>query len=150
MKVIRFSNFRPKVNTCYLGDSCGACKMTIKEMKSIIIQSTPFIDQFEPIELSRDNELMLYCSNLGLLYIAKNNSSKRVFHISEGEYTLYRYYCFLSTLLLWQALGVKINAPIIFDDLFSRLDESIDRQALIDKATKLNATIYFDLGKKLK
>lgn len=147
MKVIRFSDFRPKINTCYLGDSYGICKMTVKEMKNIIIQSAPFAYQFEPIELSKDKDMRLCCDKMGLLYIAKNKSSQKVFYVSGGEYTLYRYYCFLSTLFLWQELGAKINAPIIFDDLFSYLDESIDKQKIIEKAKGLKATIYFDLGK---
>ncbi len=144
--VIKFSRFKPKVNTYKLGSPEGICKAKMIDSFNLRKLGREYGQQFEPIRLTRNKPYALFCLKDGRLVVANEDFTKIEKNLPEGEYTLYRYYCFLSTLYMWQCYGIEINAPIVFDDLFERLDESINRKEIINKASELNATIYFKLG----
>ena len=107
-----------------------------------------FIRNFKPELLVKGKPYILVLNKRGEFCVEDIYSPGERALLSENEETIYHYLCYLHLSRFWANVECLKNQnhlalPLIVDGFLDRLDESMDKNALIDKALNLNRQAFF-------
>ena len=107
-----------------------------------------FIRTFKPELLVKGKPYILLLNKRGEFCVENIYCPGERALLSENEETIYHYLCYLQLSKFWSSVECMKNQnhlalPLIVDGFLDRLDESMDKNALIDKALNLNRQAFF-------
>ena len=114
----------------------------LSETKAFRAYLRAFIKDFQPELIREGKRYELYLKKDGRYAVRYKGDNDMPVFLSESEQTLFRYLCFLRTAEFWQGFEElrnlhAIKKPLLVKDFFSRLDESIIIENLLQRTMEL-------------
>lgn len=101
-----------------------------------------FIKDFQPELIREGKRYELYLKKDGKYAVRYKDDNDMPVFLSESEQTLFRYLCFLKSAEFWHKFEMlrnlhAIKKPLLVKDFFSRLDESINIENLLQRTMEI-------------
>lgn len=113
-----------------------------------------YINNFKPLRLENKKDIFLHLSKNGELIVKHQNGTDAVV-LSEGENTLYHYFCFITTADFWDKFEEIrnlnfIRKPLIISSFIERMDENINVCEILKRTDALNRQTIMFVPNKIK
>jgi hypothetical protein len=114
----------------------------LSETKAFRAYLRAFIKDFQPELIREGKRCELYLKKDGKYAVRYKNDNDMPVLLSESEQILFRYLCFLKSAEFWHKFEMlrnlhAIKKPLLVKDFFSRLDESINIENLLQRTMEL-------------
>jgi len=114
----------------------------LSETKAFRAYLRAFIKDFQPEPIREGKRYELYLKKDGKYAVRYTDDNDMPVFLSESEQTLFRYLCFLKSAEFWHGFEMlrnlhAIKKPLLVKDFFSRLDESINIENLLQRTMEL-------------
>ncbi len=114
----------------------------LSETKAFRAYLKAFIKDFQPELIREGKRYELYLKKDGKYAVRYKDDNDMPIFLSESEQTLFRYLCFLKSAEFWHKFEMlrnlhAIKKPLLVKNFFSRLDESINIENLLQRTMEL-------------
>lgn len=105
-----------------------------------------FIRTFRPEKLLPDKNLWLQLAKDGRFLITRGKNGSEVCDLSETDALVFQYICFLQLRRFWNQIRRRSRypapiLPVLIWDFSDRLDESVDYNALMERALEVSGQV---------
>ena len=122
----------------YSRNELSRCTNRLSETKAFRSYLKTFIKDFKSETIRDGKRYELYLKKDGRYAVRYTGENDIPVFLSESEQTLFRYLCFLRTAEFWRGFEElrnihAIKKPLLIKDFFSRLDEAINIENLLQR-----------------